>query len=205
VPQRRSLCTIAPVRHAVLVMLLALVAGCSKGGPRLWERGPMVEMVCVFSHGGQHVEVPVGDVRRGMADAGVRDAYVEVAPWKIDDRWVPAIRVRAPDIEGTRKAQRDQVMAALEPRFTTVRWAGDRLFVRSNTPAATADVDAAFADAGLVMVAFHLDDLPDEGTGEYSAWFRVAGSEDVYRRAIEQRLGGIAVTVVDASLVGARR
>jgi preprotein translocase subunit SecF len=90
-----------------------------------------------------------------------------------------------------------------------VAWSGDRLSVRSKKPFTDEEVNALLAKHDLEGKPWGVEEKnlytrPDEGTGEYNAWFPIRGLDRQYEQLLEKTYADTDVVVVQSYGVGAK-
>jgi preprotein translocase subunit SecF len=93
--------------------------------------------------------------------------------------------------------------------LSKVAWSGDRLSVRSKKALSDGEVKALLAKHELEGKDWgpeekNLYTRPDEGTGEYNAWFAIRGLDRQYEQILEKTFADTDVVVVQSYGVGAK-
>lgn len=157
--------------------LLVLLAACGGGG----EHRPDISRT-----GATELEytltapIDPAAAKRTLQEAGLEVYWVELSP---SGDLIVQVPLQRPD-----PAAQEAAIAAVRARFGAaiekVAWAGNRLYLRSNTALPEADLRAAL----IGFEVTHIDAYPDPELGEIEITVSVAGPEVRYERAIEARL-----------------
>ena len=88
-------------------------------------------------------------------------------------------------------------------------WSGDRMSVRSKKAITPQEAAAVFKKHGLDLKMWSEDEAnlynrPDEGTGEYNAWYSMYGLDRGYEQKLEAALKPVDVVVQQSYGVGAK-
>lgn len=165
----------------------------------------------------EHTSVNAGEVRKALAGADQGDfevsdfSWSEVAP-DGESKTVKGMLVRTPGFGGVSEDVGDKIIEAFNAELAdrglqSVRWSGDRLFVRSKQP-----LDEAAAKQLLARFELEMKDwgdnaqayrTPDQSTGEYEAQLSIFGLERQYAKTLSEDLG-VDVELIQAYAVGAR-
>jgi preprotein translocase subunit SecF len=180
------------------------------------------EMIVAFfdeDQPGKHVEVPAGDVRNALNDAGFGSFDVSEFSWTDEEEGramtAKGVMIRTPQYGALEPAEAERVLDAFIERFggdevvMSASWSGDRLYIRAIRPLPHAEAETFFAEHGLDLKAW--DDVqveryavPEEGTGEYNMQFAVWGLDRQFMTALEGELEGIKAEAVQVYGVGAK-
>jgi preprotein translocase subunit SecF len=223
IPPGTSFEFVGKTRLWVTVSILAVAATIALLFFNQSSRGQMLNWSIDFKGGTEIVlrfdgerSVGPGDVRTALQAAGFEGVEVSGYAWKDKDAGgnevlVNGLRLRTPEYGAVDAAQRDAHAEAFAAKFADrnvlkVNWSGDTMFVRSRQPFAEAEVAAFFTSVGLEMKPWGdaAQDFaaPEEGTGEFNAYFAIWGVDRQYQLALSERLEGATVSVVQVYGVG---
>lgn len=165
-----------------------------------------------------YVKADPTKVRAALLAAGADGFDVSEMSWKGDeagkeDITIKGVLVRTPRFGATTPAQQAAASEAFSKKFEdrgiqSVRWSGDRLFVRSTSLITDAEAKDVFGPLGLKVKpwedAAKLYTTPEEGTGEYKMTFGLNGLDDQYETVLEKALPEVDVVLEQSSQVSAK-
>jgi preprotein translocase subunit SecF len=167
----------------------------------------------------QPVEVHAGQVRGGL-EAGGFDGF-EVSDFSWDEETstgtvkASGILVRTIDYGAVPQDEQNRIADDFAQKFASIEplkisWSGDRMFVRSMKLIDWKAARQFFTSHNLELKPWAPEEAErfehaEEGTGEYSAYLSVAGTDAQYKAALEKELGkGVDVKVQNVYGVGAK-
>ena len=166
----------------------------------------------------KYIAVDASKVRSTLKDAGASGFDVSERSWMEelpDGSEVRArgITLRTPRFGALTPPQQQQAADSFKTKFAdreidTVRWSGDRLFVRSRKPIAEAEAAEVWKAAGIEAKpwgeAASLYTTPDKSTGEYEMSFSMYGLDRQYEQALEKAFPDVDVVPMQSSTVSAK-
>jgi preprotein translocase subunit SecF len=166
----------------------------------------------------KYVSADAGKVRAALQKAGAAGFDVSDRSWteevKGAEVTVRGILVRTPRFGATTPEQKKAAEEAFTAKFAdrgldSLRWSGDRLFVRTKQAIKWDEAQDVWPKAGLeaktwdpqVAISYA---HADEGTGEYNMVFSMWGLDRQYAQVLEKDLPGVEVQTVQTSQVSAK-
>jgi preprotein translocase subunit SecF len=178
------------------------------------------EIVLAFKEktGNAYTKVDLAKARTELEKA---DAHIELSNlgWtgtneKGDDVAIDGVIIRTTRFSALTAENAKAIVTDFETAFkdrelSKVAWSGDRLSVRSKKPLTDVEVKAELAKHGLEGKDWGTEEKnlytrPDEGTGEYNAWFAIRGLDRQYEQLLEKTFPEVDVVVVQSYGVGAK-
>jgi preprotein translocase subunit SecF len=176
------------------------------------------EIILAFKDkAGAYTTIPPGKIREILEKTDKKVEVSEIS-WKLHDKDGKEVPVNGMVVRTTRFAaiQPDQKAKASElvvQQFADrdiqkAPWSGDRMNIRSRKHIKSAEIRDALQPMGLEVREWlpeeqALYEHADEGTGEFSQWYTIAGIDKQYEHALEKELG-VEVEVHQSYGVGAK-
>lgn len=168
--------------------------------------------------GGEYTKLDLGQTRTTLEKS---DPKVEVSnlAWTGQNAAGEDITINGMVVRTTRfSALTPEAASAVVTDFETtfkdrevhkVAWSGDRLSVRSGKPISDEEVKTLLEKHALEGKLWGPDEEslyshPDEGTGEYNAWYAIRGLDRQYEHLLEDAFPDTDVIVVQSYGVGAK-
>jgi len=164
-----------------------------------------------------YVRPNASKVREALKRSGAEGFDVSGMSWTADvagkDVHVEGVLIRTPRFGATSPAQQAASSDAFNKQFAdrgieSLRWSGDRLFVRSTTLITDKEAATVFDALGLKVRPWEdsaaLYTTPEQGTGEYRMTFGLKGLDDQYETVLEKEFPDVNVTLVQSSQVSAK-
>jgi preprotein translocase subunit SecF len=166
----------------------------------------------------QPVEVHAGQVRGALEEDGFDGFEVSDFTWEEETSkgtvQASGILVRTVDFGAVHEEDQQRIAGDYAAKFKSVEplkvsWSGDRMFVRSMKPVDWKQAKDFLHGHGLELKPWAPEEverfhLPEEGTGEYSAYLSVSGIDAQYKAALEKELTDVDVKVQNVYGVGAK-
>lgn len=168
---------------------------------------------------GERKQANVGDVRAALESAGFLGIEVSGFQWDEENAageqiTAQGMLVRTPSFGAVSDADSAKLIDSFSEHFkdnemVSVRWSGDRLFVRSKKPLVEDDVAKFLEDQGKEMKPWDAEQKAsftavDESSDEYLAQVAIYGIERQFANAIEEATAGLKVELFESYAVGAR-
>ncbi|MCG8424199.1 MAG: protein translocase subunit SecF [Proteobacteria bacterium] len=165
----------------------------------------------------ERTEVYSGDVRTALKAAGFDKFEVSEFSWSEETASGETVTangmlLRTPSFGAVREERGDEVIKQFREKFKdrellSVRWSGDRIFVRSKKPLTEDESRQFLAGFELEMKDWGDEALRfgavDEATGEYETELAVYGLERQFEKALAEATG-LQVELIESYAVGAR-
>jgi preprotein translocase subunit SecF len=169
---------------------------------------------------GKYTDVDTGKVRSTLEKAGEEGIDVSEISWdpdpSVENDDVNGFVLRTPRFSALKPAESEKASNLIAEQFKDREiqkvppvWSGDRLSIRSKKHITNAEVAKALATLGLEVKPWQPEEQalyahPDEGTGEYTQWYAVAGIDRQYEHLLEKALPDVDIDVQNSYSVGAK-